>query len=758
MVEENIFMNKKKLKEMIIDEKNQISMEEIYSIIKDNNDYILEMIKENKSMEFNVSKNSHYIRLTNFKLSGFDLLLENRHSIFCQYSANELIFDNNGENEIYEIFCRKQFEKIPLMIGLKNPILEYNNRQDCYTYLNFLRIKKNEKIVFVKNCFTFNKLSKENFVLFFEKYKSKEDLFQREFKSPLEFEPNYSKYFYALPEIIKIPFKIYKDKIVDLTTVNYREMFIDCILNSIPGQKYFYYGFPGTGKSVTMIAALKYYLKNNHSSIYINCKYLFRLIKEHKLLEIKQNLIDEIPFLFIDNYNLYSDLADKIIEYQFKEEINPSFWEIIDFILNYLTKINHNHIIIGFDQYKEKVDNNKYYEEIGKKYLSKNNNFSFITLSSLNDKDIRQFKEQSYKLGIINYFHITELEINLDIPKLSNKNHKNKDKYDEALNSLGRTIKYYNIIKAILLYDINNKTDTLKDFLEKTKEHFKNKILEFYDFKTIDKLNINNILFLFSFSFNKFYSKNILNFIIKKIPFKYLTIKENNEEFKIQYSFPIIEEVFMDIYEKFIETNKALIFKYYNIYISGEFGSLFEKMVISHIINNNKFIIPYDKIEMVLKFVPINNEKYKTIKVKKKKLGNNKTYFFRQKISGGKVFDFLIIKIQENQKSKCKIYALQVSIYKKNIFQKKDIISFYYSMIEYLSSFYDLPKPIKFYFGYIFDSMRKNTKECESMINQCEINKIKYCFYNIEKKLFEDIQGFEIIEIKNASDLIIIDK
>ena len=236
MVEENIFMNKKKLKEMIIDEKNQISMEEIYSIIKDNNDYILEMIKENKSMEFNVSKNSHYIRLTNFKLSGFDLLLENRHSIFCQYSANELIFDNNGENEIYEIFCRKQFEKIPLMIGLKNPILEYNNRQDCYTYLNFLRIKKNEKIVFVKNCFTFNKLSKENFVLFFEKYKSKEDLFQREFKSPLEFEPNYSKYFYALPEIIKIPFKIYKDKIVDLTTVNYREMFIDCILNSIPGQ------------------------------------------------------------------------------------------------------------------------------------------------------------------------------------------------------------------------------------------------------------------------------------------------------------------------------------------------------------------------------------------------------------------------------------------------------------------------------------------------------------------------------------------
>ena len=58
----------------------------------------------------------------------------------------------------------------------------------------------------------FNKLSKENFLLFFEKYKSSEDFMQREFKSPLEFESNYNKYFYVLPELIKVPFKIYKDK------------------------------------------------------------------------------------------------------------------------------------------------------------------------------------------------------------------------------------------------------------------------------------------------------------------------------------------------------------------------------------------------------------------------------------------------------------------------------------------------------------------------------------------------------------------
>ena len=142
MVDENFFMNKKKLKEIFIDDNHQISMEEIYSFIKDKKDFIFKMIKENKSFEYSVNKNAPNIKLTNFKSNGFNLLLENGQTIFCLYSAKELIFNNNGENEIYEIFCKKQFEKIPSMIGLESPILEYNNRQDAYTYLNFLRIKK----------------------------------------------------------------------------------------------------------------------------------------------------------------------------------------------------------------------------------------------------------------------------------------------------------------------------------------------------------------------------------------------------------------------------------------------------------------------------------------------------------------------------------------------------------------------------------------------------------------------------------------
>ena len=136
-------------------------------------------------------------------------------------------------------------------------------------------------------------------------------------------------------------------------------------------------------------------------------------------------------------------------------------------------------------------------------------------------------------------------------------------------------------------------------------------------------------------------------------------------------------------------------------------------------------------------------------------MNNNKIYFFKQKIFGGKAFDFLIVKIQESQEYKCLIYAFQVSVFKKNIFNKNEIINIYYSMIEYLSVYYDLPEPRQLYFGYIFDSRRKDSKEYESMLKKCEINNMKYCFYNIEKELFENFNGFGILKIENALGLII---
>ena len=248
---------------MIIDEKSQISMEEVYSLIEAKMNSLVDYIDKQMPVEFEVSPNSPNIKLTNFTRYGFNLLLENGNSISCDYSPQKLFYLNNSVTEIYDIFCEEQFDNIPDMIGLKNPVLECKDKQGVYDYISFrkLTISEEVKMVFVKNSFMFHKLSEESFDLFFEKYKSSEDIFQREFKSPLEFEPNYNKYFYYLPELLKVPFKIYEDKFIISKPVHFRKMFIKNILDSRAGEKYFYYGFPGTGKSVAIILALKYYLK-----------------------------------------------------------------------------------------------------------------------------------------------------------------------------------------------------------------------------------------------------------------------------------------------------------------------------------------------------------------------------------------------------------------------------------------------------------------------------------------------------------------
>ena len=78
------------------------------------------MINGKQSTNCNVNKNVPNIKLTNFKLAGFHLLLANVNSISCKYEVKELIFNNYEENEIYEIFFKKQFEKIIAWIGKSN--------------------------------------------------------------------------------------------------------------------------------------------------------------------------------------------------------------------------------------------------------------------------------------------------------------------------------------------------------------------------------------------------------------------------------------------------------------------------------------------------------------------------------------------------------------------------------------------------------------------------------------------------------------
>ena len=104
--------------------------------------------------------------------------------------------------------------------------------------------------------------------------------------------------------------------------------------------------------------------------------------------------------------------------------------------------------------------------------------------------------------------------------KIIYENEEEED-YDKALELLGSTIKYYNILKYIK-YKENNKY-RLSSFLIGTKRHIKKKILKFYKCKNIKDLQLSSQIF--SFSLKQKYDKKNLFSIIRIIPLKYFDLK-----------------------------------------------------------------------------------------------------------------------------------------------------------------------------------------------------------------------------------------
>lgn len=239
-----------------------------------------------------------------------------------------------------------------------------------------------------------------------------------------------------------------------------------------------------------------------------------------------------------------NETALKIINYKSENEsIENFYWDLIDYLLKLIKLSNffkNKEITIAFDQYNQSVDKNNKYKYLCETYLYNSKTFSFITLSSLNDSDIRVYKEE--KLSKKYYFENppTEIYFDLNIPELSDENKLNEENkmdiineeyeedenvsfiedeseasneeeeqeeqeemseyekiiyeneeeedYDKALELLGSTIKYYNILKYIKYKE--KKKYRLSSFLIGTKRHIKKKILKFYKCKNIKDFTI----------------------------------------------------------------------------------------------------------------------------------------------------------------------------------------------------------------------------------------------------------------------------
>lgn len=232
----------------------------------------------------------------------------------------------------------------------------------------------------------YNILSKEDFDKFLAKYKANIDIIGRIFRSGIEFDPNFQTYFFKFESMAFEPFKVFPDKIYEQSKEPKRAMFMEQIKKSEPGKKYRIFGHSGIGKSTGLICALKYDLKPNVGSLYINLKSMRKLSEAKNFSKIKQIFIDEIVFLFHDNYDNYLTVANAIKDFEFS-----SVWELIEFVLDKIKDMKVEKFIIVFDEYKKKNDQFDAFTQLCKKFLEGSKVLSFVRVSPQNDNpDIRE--------------------------------------------------------------------------------------------------------------------------------------------------------------------------------------------------------------------------------------------------------------------------------------------------------------------------------------------------------------------------------
>ena len=125
-------------------------------------------------------------------------------------------------------------------------------------------------------------------------------------------------------------------------------------------------------------------------------------------------------------------------------------WILIKTIIEFVIKIENfaikNYIFI-FDQYNNTTDKEHYLSAICKKFLHNDYSIGIISLCSMNNSDIKEYKIQKIELELSplknnNYTDIYEVNDLFDINTLIFKD----EETDHYFDLLGRNIKTYNIL------------------------------------------------------------------------------------------------------------------------------------------------------------------------------------------------------------------------------------------------------------------------------------------------------------------------
>ena len=225
---------------------------------------------------------------------------------------------------------------------------------------------------------------------------------------------------------------------------------------------------------------------------------------------------------------------------------------------------------------------------------------------------------------------------------------------------------------------------------------------------------------------------------------------EKKEYIEINYMYPLINEIFDEIYNDIVLTKNinSIIF---NIFEGGAKGELFEKIVIKNFtpseLNNynvnffGEFIV--SKTYVVDKYVPKKNEK---MEIENKNIYvENIPFLLKQKIFGGKAFDIVIVRFFGN---KAIIYCFQITGHKK----KEDLMKYdeleknIKTMIKYLKNYFSF-EIVSVYFSYIFNYANHYEKKIIKMCEDLDTRNIRYIFYDIYSEIYYDKYFNEVSEI-----------
>ena len=445
---------------------------------------------------------------------------------FYSYPIKTKIKKKNKETDI-DIISFSQLKFIISQKEISSPLLFCNNCDQKLSLDSYNIISHRDHSLIILDSENLNECKNEEELNNFFK---KENL---NFESAISFEPNFDEYFNRKNRINTNKDFIYYENIEG------RKNLSKCLnLDSAIGNYQIFYGEEGIGKSVTLIHTLKYQINHsNCKTLYLHCKYLTYLEKNCKYSKIRRILINEIPFLFYNNFAGYQDCLNIIKKFKF--DSNNTIWDLIKIILKSLN-FESKKCLIVFDQYSNKLDPKSKLENIVEELFSLEygkKTFAIFSFMSMNNTDVKDIKILSLLKSDMQSKYLPSELNNIVCDKEFSK-----IKYQQIFEKLGKTLKNYHEISQI------KDEKKLDEFYRNKKEKIKEKIIKFLNKGKNGVLTHKDAYNLMKFSVNILYTKEEIKKLFDIIHFKYFGVKNIGTNYQIFYLYPIVEETLKEMY------------------------------------------------------------------------------------------------------------------------------------------------------------------------------------------------------------------